>query len=70
MSEKKRSIADYFVPSKKFKEDTSEVPSTSSGVTVNTSAGVVESGTVSDECRSYDASAREITLAERDSTQK
>jgi hypothetical protein len=49
MSEKKRSIADYFVPSKKSKEDTSEVPSTSSGVTVNTSAGVVESGTVSDE---------------------
>jgi hypothetical protein len=52
MSEKKRSIADYFVPSKKSKEDTSEVPSTSSGVThvtVNTSAGVVESDTVSDE---------------------
>jgi hypothetical protein len=49
MSEKKRSIADYFVPSKKSKVDTSEVPSTSSGVTVNTSAGVVESGTVSDE---------------------
>jgi hypothetical protein len=62
MLEKKRSIADYFVPSKKSKEDTSEVPSTSSGVTVNTSAGVVESDTVSDE--DYDDTDDSTTVRE------